>query len=197
MAEFTYTPTIITITNPRGGKTKAFCLATEYEGRTLYACRDGQKGQSPIWARSESKAMSLSRKCGALALWETFSGMFEYGVELGYVSQAKAKPARKGPRMLDEAPDKPARKAKPSREAKVVPFITPEVVEEVEATFHQGLFDEIEADAADAFILTPELVVSCWGDAKALAGLCEAAGIKTGRTKSASGLGALLMAALQ
>ena len=125
MAEFTYTPTIITITNPRGGKTKAFCLATEYEGRTLYACRDGQKGQSPIWARSESKAMSLSRKCGALALWETFSGMFEYGVELGYVSQAKAKPARKGPRMLDEAPAKPARKAKPSREAKVVPFITP------------------------------------------------------------------------
>jgi hypothetical protein len=197
MAEFTYTPTIITITNPRGGKTKAFCLATEYEGRTLYACRDGQKGQSPIWARSEAKAESLSRKCGALALWETFSGMFEYGVELGYVSQAKAKPARKGPRMLDEAPAKPARKAKPSREAKVVPFITPEVVEEVEATFHQGLFDEIEADAADAFDLTPELVVSCWGDADALMGLCEAAGVETGRTKSASGLGGLLMAALQ
>jgi len=197
MAEFTYTPTIITITNPRGGKTKAFCLATEYEGRTLYACRDGQKGQSPIWARSEAKAESLSRKCGALALWETFSGMFEYGVELGYVSQAKAKPSRKGPRMLDEAPVKPARKAKPSREANVVPFITPEVVEEVEATFHQGLFDEIEADAADAFELTPELVVSCWGDADALMGLAEAAGVSVGRTKSASGLGGLLMAALQ
>jgi len=194
MAEFTYTPTIITITNPRGGKTKAFCLATEYEGRTLFACRENSKGEtSPIWARSEAKAMELSRKCGALALWETFSGMFEYGVEFGYVSQAKAKPSRKGPRMLDEAPVKPARKAKPSREANVVPFITPEVVEEVEA----GLFDGLEEEAAEAFELTPELVVSCWGDADALMGLAEAAGVSVGRTKSASGLGGLLMAALQ
>jgi len=201
MAEFTYTPTIITITNPRGGKTKAFCLATEYEGRTLFACRDGQKGQSPIWARSEAKAMSLSRKCGALALWETFSGMFEYGVEFGWTSQAKAKPARKGPRMLDEVSnEKPSRTAKPSREPyelNLVPFVTPEVVEEVERSFHQGLFDGLEDDADEEFSLTPDLIVSCWGDAKALTGLCEAAGIKVGRTKSAASLGGLLMAALQ
>ena len=199
MAEFTYTPTIITITNPHGKKTKAFCLTTEHEGRVLYACREGKNGASPIWARSAAKAESLSRKCGALALWETFSGMFEYGVELGFVSQAKAKPTRSGPRFMDEAPAKPARKAKPSR----VPFVTPEVVEEVERSWtveqqtEAGLFDGLEEEAQEAFVLTPDMVVSCWGDAKALAGLCEAAGVETGRTKSASGLGALLMAALQ
>jgi hypothetical protein len=187
MSEFTYNTQIITTTGSKGAKTKAFALATEYEGRTLYACRENSKGEtSPIWARSEAKAESLSRKCGALALWSTFSDMFEYGVELGYVSQAKAKPTRSGPRMLDEAPATPAK-------PKLVPFITPEAVEEVESS----LFDEIEADAREAFQLTPDMVVSCWGDAEALMGLAEAAGVEVGRTKSASGLGGILMAALQ
>lgn len=183
MAEFTYTPTIITTTGSKGAKTKAFALATEYEGRTLFACRENSKGEtSPIWARSEEKALSLSRKCGALALWPTFAAMFEYGVELGYESQAKAKPALKGPRMLDEAP-------KP----KLVVFDEIEADAEVES----GLFDGLEEEAAEAFVLTPDLVVSCWGDAQALKGLAEAAGVEIGRTRSASGLGALLMAALQ
>ncbi len=180
MAEFTYTPTTITTTGSKGAKTKAFALATEYEGRTLYACRDNSRGQSPIWARSEAKAMELSRKCGALALWSTFSDMFEYGVELGFTPKPKKAKPSSGPRMLDEAPAKP----------KLVPFITPEAVE-------SALFDGLEEDAAEEFTLTPDLIVSCWGDAKALTGLCEAAGIKVGRTKSASGLGGLLMAALQ
>lgn len=105
--------------------------------------------------------------------------------------------------MDEVSNEKPSRTAKPSREAKVVPFITPEVVEEVERSWtveqqaEAGLFDGLEEEAVEAFVLTPELVVSCWGDAEALLNLAKAAGVETGRTKSASGLGGLLMAALQ
>lgn len=201
MAEFTYNTQIITTTGSKGAKTKAFCLTCEYEGRTLYACRDNSRGQSPIWARSEAKAMELSQKCGALALWETFSGMFEFGVKLGFTPKPKKSKPASGPRLLDAVGSSPA-PAKPS--LKVVPFVTPEAVEEVERSFHQGLFDglvprweRLETDASEAFTLTPDLIVSCWGNVQALTGLCEAAGIETGRTKSASGLGNILMAALQ
>jgi hypothetical protein len=56
---------------------------------------------------------------------------------------------------------------------------------------------ELEDDVVEAFVLTPAAVAACWGDAAALLSLAKQAGLDVGRTKSASGLGGLLMAALQ
>lgn len=56
---------------------------------------------------------------------------------------------------------------------------------------------ELEADAVEAFVLTPAAIAACWGDADGLMALAKQAGVETGRTQSASGLGNLLMASLK
>jgi hypothetical protein len=56
---------------------------------------------------------------------------------------------------------------------------------------------ELEDDVVEAFVLTPAAIAERWGDADGLMALAKQAGLDVGRTKSASGLGGLLMAALQ
>jgi hypothetical protein len=56
---------------------------------------------------------------------------------------------------------------------------------------------ELEADAVEAFVLTPAAIAACWGDADGLMALAKQAGLDVGRTRSAAGLGGMLMAALQ
>ena len=56
---------------------------------------------------------------------------------------------------------------------------------------------ELEADAVEAFVLTAGAIAARWGDAAALLSLAKQAGVEVGRTRSAAGLGGLLMAALQ
>lgn len=193
MAEYTYTPTPITITSPKGNVSKAYALSTTHGDVPVFAARKGSDGiVRPMWARSEDKLASIlgRRKPNVLKGVKGFVALFQeqgYTLQWGHAEvEAKAKPT-----MIVELDDD-APTPKPSR-AKVVPFVTPEVVEQVEG----GLFDALEDDASEAFVLTPELIVSCWGDAEALMGLCEAAGVEVGRTRSASGLGGRLMAALQ
>ena len=56
---------------------------------------------------------------------------------------------------------------------------------------------ELEDDVVEAFVLTPAAIAARWGDAAALLSLAKQAGVEVGRTRSAAGLGGLLMAALQ
>jgi len=193
MAEYTYTPTPITLTSPKGNVSKAFALTTKHGDIPVFAARKGSDGiVRAMWARSEDKLAQIlgRRKPNVLKGERGFMALF---TEQGYTLQwghAEAEAAKPKPTMivdLDE-PTATAPTPKPTRK----PFVTPEVVEQVES----GLFDGLEDDAVE-FTLTAEMIASCWGDADALMGLAEAAGIEVGRTKSASGLGGLLMAALQ